>query len=213
MKFGLWLCVGTCAAGLIFAQDRDFLTANEVDQIREAQEPNERLLLYVHFARQRMDLLDQYLAKDKAGRSIFIHNTLEDYSKIIEAIDSVSDDALRRNQPLDKGLLAVSAAEKEFLDKLNKIQESAPRDFERYKFVLEAAIDATSDSRQLSMQDSKKRESELSAEDAKEKKEREAMMPSKEVAERKKDTQKEDEQKKKIPSLYRPGEKPQNPPK
>jgi hypothetical protein len=33
------------------------------------------------------------------------------------------------------------------------------------------------------------------------------------VAERKKDTQKEDEQKKKIPSLYRPGEKPQNPPK
>jgi hypothetical protein len=108
--------------------------------------------------------------------------------------------------------LSISAAEKEFLDKLNKIQESAPRDFERYKFVLEAAIDATSDSRQLSMQDSKKRESELSAEDAKEKKEREAMMPSKEVADRKKDTQKGGEQKK-IPSLYRPGEKPQNPPK
>ena len=62
--------------------------------------------------------------------------------KIIEAIDSVSDDALRRNQPIDKGLLAVSAAEKEFLDKLNKIQESAPKDFERYKFVLEAAVDA-----------------------------------------------------------------------
>jgi hypothetical protein len=213
MKFGLSLCLGMCAVGLMLAQDRDFLTTNEVDQIREAQEPNERLLLYVHFARQRMDLLDQYLAKDKAGRSIFIHNTLEDYSKIIEAIDSVSDDALRRNQPIDKGLLAVSAAEKEFLDKLNKIQESEPRDFERYKFVLGAAIDATSDSRQLALQDSRKRESELSAEDAKEKKEREAMMPSKEVAERKKDTQKEDEQKKKIPSLYRPGEKPQNPPK
>jgi hypothetical protein len=160
-----------------------------------------------------MDLLDQYLAKDKVGRSIFIHNTLEDYSKIIEAIDSVSDDALRRNQSIDNGLLAVSAAEKEFLDKLNKIQKSEPRDFERYKFVLGAAIDATSDSQQLALQDSRKRESELSAEDAKEKKEREAMMPSKEVSDRKKDTQKEDEQKKKIPSLYRPGEKPQNPPK
>jgi hypothetical protein len=182
-----------------------------VDQIREAQEPNARLLLYVHFARERMDLLEQYLAKDKAGRSIFIHNTLEDYNKIIDAIDSVSDDALRRNQPIDKGLLAVSDAEKEFLEKLNKIQESEPRDFERYKFVLDAAIDATSDSRELSLEDSKKRGAELSAGDAKEKKEREAMMPSKEVADRKKDTHKEDDKKKKIPSLYRPGEKPQNP--
>lgn len=200
-----------CAAALVLAQDRDFLTPNEVDQVREAQEPNARLLLYVHFARERMDLLEQYLAKDKAGRSIFIHNTLEDYNKIIEAIDSVSDDALRRNEPIDKGLLAVSAAEKEFLEKLNKIQESEPRDLERYKFALDAAIDATTDSRELSLEDSKKRGTELSAEDAKEKKEREGMMPSKEVADRKKDTQKEDDKKKKIPSLYRPGEKPQNP--
>jgi len=211
MRCGSFLSVALCAAALVVALDRDFLTPNEVDQVREAQDPNERLLLYVHFARQRMDLLDQYLAKDKAGRSIFIHNTLEDYNKIIEAIDSVSDDALRRNQPIDKGLLAVSAAEKEFLDKLNKIQESEPRDFERYKFVLDAAIDATTDSRELSLEDSKKRGSELSAGDAKEKKEREAMMPSKELADRKKDTQKEEDQKKKIPSLYRPGEKPQNP--
>jgi hypothetical protein len=211
MRFGFSLFLVVCSASLVLAQDRDFLTPNEIDQIREAQEPNQRLLLYVHFARQRMDLLDQYLAKEKTGRSIFIHNTLEDYSKIIEAIDSVSDDALRRTLPLDKGLVAVAAAEKEFLDKLNKIQESAPKDFERYKFVLEAAIDATSDSRELALEDSGNRGSELSAADAKEKKEREAMMPSKEVADRKKDTQKEADQKKKIPSLYRPGEKPQNP--
>ncbi len=212
MRLGPYLCAVICLATLGLAQDRDFLTPNEVDQVREAQEPNQRLLLYVHFARQRMDLLDQYLAKEKAGRSIFIHNTLEDYSKIIEAIDSVSDDSLRHNAPLDKGLLAVTAAEKEFLDKLNKIQESAPKDFERYKFVLEAAIDATNDSRELALEDTRKRGSELSAADAKEKKEREAMMPSKEAADRKKDTQKEEDKQKKIPSLYRPGEKPQNPP-
>jgi hypothetical protein len=212
MRFGLYLCAVICSATLGLAQDRDFLTPNEVDQVREAQEPSQRLLLYVHFARQRMDLLDQYLAKEKAGRSIFIHNTLEDYSKIIEAIDSVSDDALRHNAPLDKGLLAVTAAEKEFLDKLNKIQETAPKDFERYKFVLEAAIDATNDSRELALEDTRKRGSELSAADAKEKKERDAMMPSKEVTDRKKDTQKEEDKQKKIPSLYRPGEKPQNPP-
>ncbi|MBV9301558.1 MAG: hypothetical protein JOY62_17225 [Acidobacteriaceae bacterium] len=211
MRLGIALCVAICAVSPAFAQDRDFLTPSEVDQVREAQEPNERLLLYVRFARLRMDLLDQYLAKDKPGRSIFIHNTLEDYSKIIEAIDSVSDDALRHNVDLGKGLLGVTEAEKEFLDKLNKIQQSEPRDFDRYKFVLQAAIDATTDSRELALEDTKKRGAELSAADAKEKKEREAMMPSKEVAERKKAAQSEDEQKKKVPSLYRPGEKPQNP--
>ncbi len=211
MRLRLCVCLVVCAGSLAWAQDRDFLTPNEVDQVREAQEPNDRLLLYVHFARQRMDLLDQYLAKDKPGRSIFIHNTLEDYRKLIEAIDSVSDDALRHNAPLDKGLLAVTAAEKEFLDKLNKIQESEPKDFERYKFVLQSAIDATSDSRELALEDTRKRGSELSAADAKEKREREAMMPSKEVSDRKKAAQTEDNQKKKIPSLYRPGEKPQTP--
>ncbi len=213
MKSGLLLCVALGAASLLAAQeDRDFLTPNEVEQIRQAQDPNDRLLLYVHFAKQRMDLLDQYLAKEKPGRSIFIHNALEDYSKIIEAIDSVSDDALRHNRPLDKGMLAVVDAEKEFLDKLNKVLDSSPNDMDRYKFVLQAAIDTTSDSRELSLEDSKKRGTELAAQDAKEKKEREAMMPSKEVADRKKSASQSQEQQKKVPSLYRPGEKPQQPP-
>lgn len=200
-----------CALSLMAQEDRDFLTPNEVEQVREAQDPNDRLVLYVHFAKQRMDLVEQYLSKEKAGRSIFVHNALEDYGKIIEAIDSVSDDALLHKHPLDKGTAAVQDAEKEFLAKLNKIQDSDPKDLDRYKFVLKQAIDTTSDSRQMSMEDSTKRGTDLQAEDAKEKKEREAMMPSKEVDDRKKSAQAQEEPKKKIPSLYRPGEKPQQP--
>jgi RNA binding exosome subunit len=212
MKYLSLLPIVCICTGLLCAQDRDFLSANEVEQIRQAQEPNERLLLYIHFAKQRMDLVQQYLAKDKPGRSIFIHNTLEDYNKIIEAIDSVSDDALKHNRPIDKGMIAVLNAEKEFLDQLNKIQDSEPRDFERYKFVLAQAIDTTRDSRDLSLEDSHKRSTELAAEEAKEKKDREAMMPAKEAKERQKAAQAEGEEKKKTPSLYRPGEKPQTPP-
>ncbi len=208
----LFLCLAVSAGSLLLAQDRDFLTPNEVDQIREAQEPNDRLVLYIHFAKQRMDLIEQYLAKEKPGRSIFVHNALEDYSQIIEAIDSVSDDALRRHLPIDKGMLAVVDAEKDFLDRLTKIDNAAPKDFDRYKFVLEAAIDTTSDSRELSLEDSNKRGAALTAQDDKQKKEREAMMPSKEVTERKKDAQSDDDKKKKVPTLYRPGEKPPPPP-
>lgn len=214
MKLSVLVAFFLCTAGLLAAQDdRDFLTPNEVDQVRQAQDPNDRLLLYIHFARQRMDLLDQYLAKEKPGRSIFVHNTLEDYSKIIEAIDSVSDDALRHNRPIDKGMIAVVGAEKEFLDKLNKIENSQANDLDRYKFVLQQAIDTTSDSRELSLEDAKKRGAELNAADTKEKQAREAMMPSKEVNERKKAADQTDtNQQKKTPSLYRPGEKPQQPP-
>jgi hypothetical protein len=213
VKLRLILCLATCSALVLQAQEKDFLTANEVEQIREAQDPNDRLLLYVHFAKQRMDLIEQYLAKDKPGRSIFIHNTLEEYTKIIEAIDSVSDDALRHNRPLEKGTIAVINAEKEFADKLAKVQESNPRDLDRYKFVLDEALDTTRDSRELSVEDTNRRTAQLAAEDSKEKKEREALMPKKEVSERKKDAaaQSQEEQKKKVPSLLRPGEKPQQP--
>jgi hypothetical protein len=193
----------------LFAQDRDFLTPNEADQVREVQEPSERLQLYIHFAKQRMDLAEQYLAKDQPGRSIFIHNALEDYSRIIEAIDSVSDDALRHKLAIDKGLISVIAAEKDFLEQLKKIEDSNPRDLDRYKFALDDAIDTTSDSRDLALSDSTKRSAELAASDAREKKGRESVMTTKELSERKKAAEQQDEQKKKVPSLLKPGEKPQ----
>jgi hypothetical protein len=211
MKSLACLLVSACSL-VLSAQtaDRDFLTPNEVDQVRTAQDPNDRIVLYVHFAKTRMDLVQHYLGQDKPGRSLFIHNALEDYSKIIEAIDSVTDDALRHGRPVDKGMIALVNAEKEFLDQLKKVEDSNPRDFDRYKFVLSEAIDATQDSRELSVEDSAKRTTELSAKDTKEKSERESVMTTKEVASRKKETEKTsgDAEKKKIPSLYKPGEKP-----
>ena len=212
-----WLLAASAlllAAVCLAQEDRDFLTPDETQQVREAQEPNDRLTLYVHFAKQRIDLVENYLAKEKPGRSIFIHNALEDYGHIIEAIDTVADDALRKHKDIDKGLLIVLNAEKDFIEKLNKIQDANPKDMERYRFVLTSAIDTTGDSRETNIADSKQRAGELSAADQKEKKDREALMPSKEVKSRKKDSEDQDpgEQKKKIPTLYRPGEKPPDPP-
>ncbi len=204
------------SALLCQAQDRDFLTPNEVDQIRVVQDPNDRLILYVKFARQRMDLIQQQLAKEKPGRSVFIHNYLDDYTKIIEAMDSVSDDALLHHKDIDKGLIEVLNAEHDFLDKLNKIQSSEPKDLDRYKFLLTEAIDTTTDSQELGKSDSAKRATALADADSKEKKDREALMPKQEVKDRKKDAAAQEEPARKIPSLLKPGEqigqptKPQN---
>lgn len=195
-------------AGLLSAE-RDFLTADETDQIREAQDPNERVKLYIFFARQRLDLVEQALARDKAGRSVLIHDTLEDYSKIIEAIDTVADDALKRKLALGQGMLEVVEGEKKLLGQLEKIEKSQPKDMARFQFVLSQAVETTKDSLDLSQQDLGARQTEIEAKVKEEKAEREAMMAPKEKAERKEAATKADgPAQRKAPTLRRKGEVP-----
>jgi hypothetical protein len=209
-----YLAIVLVCAACGFAQERDFLTADEVDQIRDAQEPNARLKLYLEFARQRLALLQQFLSKEKPGRSALIHDTIEDYTHIIEAIDTVADDALVRKLPLDAGMKEVAAAEGEMLATLQKIEDAAPKDLARYDFVLKNAIDTTSDSKELSEEDLHKRATDVVAEDKKEKQDRDALLTDKEKAENKKARKVADasadggKPKPKPPTLYRPGEKP-----
>ncbi len=209
---------GMLAAAALCAQaTRDFLTADEVDQIRlTAQDPSARLTLYAGFARLRIDMLKQAVAKEKPGRSGFIHQTIEDYTKIIEAIDSVTDDALKRGAPLDAGLKAVADAERAMLGDLKAIQESEPSDIERYKFVLTNAIETTEDSIELAEVDLTERKKDVQHKDAQERKKLEEMMTPAEVKERKQAEQKRSEtetkQQRKAPTLRRKGEAPKQQP-
>jgi hypothetical protein len=210
-----WLFLAVAVA--TFGMNRDFLTADEIDQIKEAQDPNLRLKLYADFAKLRVNLVKNLLSKDKTGRSILIHDTLEDYSKILDAIDTVADAAASRKTDISVGLAAVAAVEKEVLPVLKQIEEKAPKDLERYQFALTQAIETTSDSLDLAQEDLGKRGADVDARLEKEKKALDAEMSpvEKEGQKAAADAQKkaeekaaeDDKPKRKPPTLLRPGEK------
>ena len=166
------LMIASLMTSACLAQERDFLTPDEADQIREIQEPNKRLALYIKFGQLRMELLKQFLASTKAGRSVFIHDTLEDLTRVIEAIDTVSDDAVRRKVDIDPGLALVIDGEKAMVEELKKIVAAPPKDYARYKFTLEQAVETLNDSVELAGQDLKSRGAELAQKDKRDKAER-----------------------------------------
>jgi hypothetical protein len=198
------------------ARSRDFLTADEIDQIKEAQEPNARVALYAKFARERVDMVKNLLSKEKAGRSLLIHDALDDYAKILDAIDDVTDEALGRKADMKLGLGAVAKMEQEVLPILKKIQENQPKDYDRYEFVLRTAVESTSDSLQLAQEDLGKRTHDVEAREEREKKAIEDSMTPMERENKKAEDKKnaenaaaqEQKQQRKPPTLMRPGEKP-----
>jgi hypothetical protein len=205
------LCCLLLPAAFLAAQDRDFLTADETDQIREAQEPNQRISLYANFAKERLDLVKNLLSKDKPGRAIMIHDALDDYQKIIDALDDVVDDALQRKKDVTKALAYASKLEKQMLPVLQKLKDEPPKDAARYEFVLRDALATLTDSIQGTEGDPEKRAAEVEARDKREKAAtKEAMgTPDSEAkkGEEKKADDVEEKPARKPPTLYRPGEK------
>lgn len=201
----LWICLIVLAA-CAFGQQRDFLTADEADQVRLAQDPNVRLTLYLHFAKQRLDLIQQAASQEKAGRSKLLHDLLEDYTQIIEAIDTVTEDALKRSVDVALGVKTVADAEVEMVAQLEKIRSSEPKDIARYQFVLDQAIETTRDSQEMASQDLKDRAQEVATREKQIKKDREELMDVREVQAKRTEEKKQAEQAKKVPTLRRKGE-------
>lgn len=189
---------------------RDFLTDHEADLIRENQEPDHRIGQYLHFARLRIELVRQALLREDAGRSKLIHRNLEEYGRIVEAIDFVIDDAAADQVDLSDTLKTLAEREKEFLAALERIRENPADDHWTYEFVLEDAIEITRDSMELTLEDLGDRGRRILEADAREKKRQRALMTPerrKEVERVEKKVQAEEqEQKSKSPTLLKPGE-------
>lgn len=208
------LSVAMLVAAPVFGQEilitKDFLTEFEADQIRLAQDPNQRIPAYLQFARLRLALVDQLLAKEEAGRGAKVHDNLSQIGRIIEAVDMVVDDALLRDADISKTIEPLLLAEREILSRLEAIQETDPDDLWRYEFALEDAIYILEDSIEISSEDLVARKNALIESDDAEKAAREKTMSQQrrqEAQQAEQEQQKEEtEREKKRPSLLKKGE-------
>jgi hypothetical protein len=139
----LWLL----ATGVASAQrHRDPFTRAEIDQIRDASwEPQQRLGLYVKFARDRLVALEQMRSDPKTkNRARETHDRLDDFLLIYDELNDNIDTYVDRQNDIRKPLKAIIEADTEFQAKLRGLKDAADvpaAEANQYEFVLTNAIE------------------------------------------------------------------------
>jgi septal ring factor EnvC (AmiA/AmiB activator) len=130
-------------------RNRDPLTENEADQLREsADEPDKRLGLLVDFATARMTKVDEArTTRPAATQAQRIHDALDEFGRVMDEVDDNIDDYESRKMDMRKGLARVIEADAVFQTKLAELKAAPNGNSDAmgasdvYQFVLEDDID------------------------------------------------------------------------
>lgn len=127
-------------------QRRDPFTSAEIDQIRDVSwEPQQRLALYVKFARERLIALGQMRSDPKTkDRGRQTHDKLDDFVLIYDELNDNVDTYIDRRNDIRKPLKSIIEADSEFRAKLLALKQAADvsrQEAGQYEFVLENALE------------------------------------------------------------------------
>ncbi len=140
---GLFL---TMAALTSAQRHRDPFTQAEIDQIRDASwEPQQRLSLYVKFARARLVAMEQMRSDPKTkDRAQQTHDRLDDFLLIYDELNDNIDTYVDRKNDIRKPLKGIIDADTEFQAKLLALRDAAgvsAQEAKQYEFALTEALD------------------------------------------------------------------------
>src|ERR1700734_789227 len=140
---GLFLLV---AAGAAAQRHRDPFTQAEIDEIRDVSwEPEQRLSLYVKFARARLVVMEQMRSDPKTkDRPRQTNDKLDDFFLIYDKLNDNIDTYIDRKNDIRKPLKVIIDADTEFQAKLLALRDAAdapPEEAKQYEFVLSNALD------------------------------------------------------------------------
>jgi hypothetical protein len=147
-------CLGLlllAAAAASAQRHRDPFTQPEIDQIRDASwEPQQRLSLYVQFARARLVALEQMRSDPKTkNRPQQTHDRLDDFLLIYDELNDNIDTYVDRKNDIRKPLKMIVDADTEFQAKLRALKDAADvpvEESKEYEFTLTTALDTVDSS-------------------------------------------------------------------
>lgn len=146
MTTALLLSLSLSAA---WARDQgDFLSEEEADQLRDAQDPSQRIEKYLSFAQVRLERFDDYRNRpvdpeyDIPG---YLATQLDQYIRITDALKDWIEDQFDRHNDMRAGLKKTLEEGNHQLEQLRHIEQSSDPYAAGYRISLNDAIDDFSD--------------------------------------------------------------------
>jgi len=130
------------------ADKADYLSDEEVDQLREAQDPSQRIGAYLSFAQVRLTRFDDYRNRPPNPDydiPAYLDTQLDQYIHITDALKDWIEDHFDRRDDMRAGLKKFLETGPHQLDQLRHIEESSDPYAAGYRKSLGDAIDDFSD--------------------------------------------------------------------
>jgi hypothetical protein len=126
----------------------DFLTEAEVGQLREAQEPSERIEKYLVFAEIRLERFDDYRTRRISPEydvPAYLETQLDQYIRITDALKDWIGDQFDHRRDMRAGLKKLVETGNHQLEQLRHIEQSSDAYAAGYRKSLNDAIDDFTD--------------------------------------------------------------------
>ena len=147
LMISIFLLVGALgvAAG---AQQADYLSDEEEDALRDAQEPSERIEKYLEFAQARLTRFDDYrnrLPDPEYDIPGYLDTQLDQFIHITDALKDWIEDNFARHNDMRAGLKKILEMGPHQLEQLRHAEQSPDRYAAAYRKSLTDAIDDYTD--------------------------------------------------------------------
>lgn len=138
----------TLSLSIVWGKDKgDYLNDDEADQLRDAQDPSQRIEKYLSFAENRLMRFDEYRERRDPNYDIptYLNTQLDEYVQITDALKDWIEDQFDRHDDMRAGLKKVVEEGPHQLDIMRRIQQSTDPYAAGYRQSLQDAMDDFTD--------------------------------------------------------------------